>query len=212
MMGIALTPGAGASVPDTIRQFLAQDDEPHAYRATRRLVAESGERRGWMDVATEFSPRSGFDYTIAAEGGSSFIRTRILRTLLDGERDAIATGEIMRSALIPSNYGFQPDGVDGDGFVRILLSPRRIECLLLTGTLLVRPLDGQPVRLQGRLVKSPSFWVKHVEIVRSYERIDGVVMPVSLESSAQLRLLGPATLRMTYVYTEIDGHRIEPRN
>ena len=68
--------------------------------------------------------------------------------------------------------------------------------------------DGALVRLQGRLAKSPSFWVKNVDIVRSYERIDGKVVPVTLETKAQVRFLGEATLRMTYVYSEIDGRRL----
>ena len=61
------------------------------------------------------------------------------------------------------------------------------------------------VRLQGRLAKSPSFWVKTVDIVRTYKRIDGAVVPVALHTKAEVRFLGEATLRMTYVYSEIDG-------
>jgi hypothetical protein len=33
-------------------------------------------------------------------------------------------------------------------------------------------------------------------------------MPVSLESNAQLRLFGDATLRVTYAYSEIDGRPV----
>jgi hypothetical protein len=69
----------------------------------------------------------------------------------------------------------------------------------------LNPTDGTLVRLQGRLAKSPSFWLKNVDIVRIYERINGTVVPVALETKAQLRLLGTATLRMTYLYSEIDG-------
>jgi hypothetical protein len=72
--------------------------------------------------------------------------------------------------------------------------------------------DGALVRLQGRLAKSPSFWVKNVDIVRTYERIDGVVVPVTLETKAQIRLLGEATLRMTYAYSEIDGRSLASRH
>ena len=67
------------------------------------------------------------------------------------------------------------------------------------------PADGDLVRLQGCLVKSPSFWIKNVVIVRTYER-DGIVLPVALTTTAQVRLLGEGTLRMTYAYHEIDGH------
>ena len=67
------------------------------------------------------------------------------------------------------------------------------------------PMLALRARLEGRLAKNPSFWVKNVDIVRAYQRIDGVVLPISLESAAQLRMFGSATLRMTYSYMEVDG-------
>ena len=90
----------------------------------------------------------------------------------------------------------------------MLVSPRRNEPALVSGTMFLNPTGGDLVRLEGRLAKSPSFWLKNVDIVRTYQRIHGVVVPVALETKAQVRFLGDATLRMTYVYTEIDGHPV----
>jgi hypothetical protein len=209
---LALAPVARATAPDeadySIRQFLAQDDTQHPYRATRRLEAENGTRSGWLEAVTEYSPANGFSYEITAEGGSGYIRAKVLRAVLDGERDVIAKGETARSSLARSNYNFQGNGVDSDGLANVLLSPRRKERVLLSGTMFLRPLDGDLVRLQGRLAKSPSFWIKNVDIIRTYERIDGAVVPVALETKAQVRFLGAATLRMTYVYSAIDGQPI----
>jgi hypothetical protein len=150
----------------------------------------------------------GFRYQITAEGGSESIRSKGLRAVLEGERNVIALGEMGRSTLAPSNYVFQANGVDDEGLVNILLSPRRKERVLVSGSMFLQPDDGRLVRVQGRLARSPSFWIKDVQIVRSYDRIDGAVVPVALESRAQVRFLGPATLRMTYTYTHINGHRV----
>ena len=197
----------------SIKQFLAQDDEQPAYRALRRLQAENGSRKGWLEVVTEFSPATGFRYEVGAEGGSEYIRNNVLRAVLEAEQEVIARGEVGRSALAPENYVFAPNGIDTDGLANILLSPRRKERLLIAGTMFLRPHGGDLVRLQGRLAKSPSFWIKQVEVVRSYDRLDGVVVPVLLESTAKLRLFGSATLRMTYEYTHIAGHPLTaPRN
>ena len=205
--------GVRATAPDpadhSIRQFLAQDDAQPAYRAIRRLEAENGTRSGWIEAVTEFSPETGFHYEITAEGGSGYIRRKVLRAVLDGEREAIEQGESARAALAPLNYRFQPNGVDADGLANVLLSPKRRERALVEGTLFLQPGDGEIVRLEGRLAKSPSFWVRNVEIVRSYKRIDGAVVPVALESTAQLRMLGSATLRMTYAYSQIDGRPLD---
>lgn len=132
--------------------------------------------------------------------------------MLEGEREAIAKGEVARSSIDQVNYAFQPHGVDTDGLANVLLSPRRKERTLIVGTLFLKPADGDLVRLQGKLAKSPSFWVKDVNVVRSYERIGGTVVPVSLDSTADLRFLGLATLRMTYAYSEIDGQSVEQQS
>lgn len=205
-------PTVGATVPDaadqSITQFLAQDDSQPGYRATRRLEAENGSRRGWLDAITEYTPGSGFHYEVTAEGGSRYIREKVLRAVLDGEREVIHRGETARSALARANYTFQPNGIDADGLANILLSPRRKERILLSGTMFLQPADGDLVRLQGRLAKSPSFWITNVDIVRTYERIGGAVVPVALDSNARVRLLGTARLRMTYQYSEVDGHEV----
>jgi hypothetical protein len=62
--------------------------------------------------------------------------------------------------------------------------------------------------LEGRLVKSPSFWVRRVEIVRRYERVAGVRMPVALESAANLLIGGRSTFRMTYEYESVNQRPI----
>jgi hypothetical protein len=198
-----------ATVPDpadrSIRQFLAQDESPRSYRAVRRLEARNGSRAGWLEATTEYAPETGFRYEITAEGGSGYIRNKVLKAVLDGERAVIAQGDAARSSLAPQNYRFQPNGVDADGLANVLLSPRRKDGVLVAGTMFLTAADGALVRLQGRLAKSPSFWVKDVDIVRTYERIQGSVVPVTLESKAQVRFMGEATLRMTYAYSEIDG-------
>ena len=98
--------------------------------------------------------------------------------------------------------------MDAQGLANVLLSPRRKDSVLVAGTLFLRPDYAEPVRLQGRLAKSPSFWVKQVDIVRTYSRINGTVMPTALDSAAEIRWFGPASLHMTYTYTEIDGHPV----
>lgn len=192
----------------SIQQFLERDDSQHPYRAIRRLEAANGERSGWLEAVTEYSREAGFRYTVTAEGGSGYIRSKVLRAVLDGEREVIVRGETARSALGRENYLFQPSGVDDEGLANVRLSPRRRDRVLIAGTMFLQPADGQLVRLRGQLAKSPSFWITNVEVMRAYERIDGVVVPVRMESTAQVRLLGPATLSMTYTYSHIDGHPV----
>ncbi len=81
---LALVSGsnARATVADAadqpIKQFLAQDDTQPSYRALRHLEAENGSRRGWVDAVTEYAPETGMRYEVAAEGGSDYIRSKVL--------------------------------------------------------------------------------------------------------------------------------------
>ena len=93
LLALAIAPNVRATAPDVpetadhcIRRFLAQDDAQPSYRAIRRLEAENGSRRGWLEAAIEYTPPSGFRYQVIAEGGSGFIRDKILRGVLDAER------------------------------------------------------------------------------------------------------------------------------
>lgn len=191
-----------------IQKFLAQPTVPHSYRATRRLEAAGSGQSGWLDARTDFTPAGGLDYEVTAEGGSGYIRSRVLRTLLEEERQLIARGDISRVALSPANYRFTEDGTDENGLARVTLQPLRKERPLIVGRLFLKPGNGDLVRVEGRLAKNPSFWVNRVNLVRSYQRINGALVPVLLESTAQLRLLGQSTLRMTYRYSQIDERPI----
>ena len=193
----------------SIGRFLAQAGIQHSYRAVRRLSADNGTRAGWAEAVTEYAPETGFRYQITDEGGSGYIRNNVLRAVLDGEREVVASGALWRAALTPDNYTFETGGLRPDGLLNVLVAPRRNERTLVAGALLLDPDSGDPVRLEARLARNPSFWVTNVVVVREYERVGGVVMPISMESTARIRMLGPASFRMTYRYVEIDGRLVD---
>jgi hypothetical protein len=173
------------------------------YTASRRLEASGSGRRGWLDAQTEFSMASGFTYQVTAEGGSGYIRSRVLRSLLEEEQRLIARGGSAAVAISADNYQLTPEGFNEEGLAVVGLRPLRKERSLIAGRMLLM-VDGSLARVEGRLVKNPSWWVTRVDVVRSYRRINGVLMPVSLDSKARLRLFGSSALRMTYRYAEID--------
>ena len=210
MASTLLATSRDISSDNSIDRFLANAPRQPDYRGTRHLEADNGNRHGWLDVTTEYARGTGFRYQITAEGGGSeYIRKKVLKAVLDGERGVVAAGEDTRSTLARANYNFQSNGLDSDGLARVLISPRRKERALVAGVMFLRPDQGELVRVEGRLAKNPSFWVRNVDIVRKYERIGGVVVPVSMDSKAHIRFLGAATFRMTYRYSEINGQPVE---
>ena len=190
---------------DAIAMFLERPDPTAAYRAARRLEATGSGQQAWLDAETEFTPEEGLHYEITGQGGSGLLLSRVLRALLEEERQLIARGGSAGVALSAANYRFTPTIVAGDGLAHVTMEPRRKERSLIAGTLLLDPADGELVRVEGRLVRNPSLWISRVEIVRHYRRINGALVPVSLDSTAQLRLLGRSTLHMTYTYSALNG-------
>lgn len=198
---------AGAPV---LQRFLAlADSRPSDFRALRQLDAhnEHFDKSAWMDVWTE-ADRSGFRYRIVGEGGSDYIRSRVFRASLETERRMWADGSPARVALTPANYLFEERGAQPDGLTSLVLKPRRKDSLLIDGSIHLNPEDGDLVRLEGRLIKPPSFWTRRVNIVRWYRRVAGVRMPVALETVASVRLVGESTFRVTYEYETVNGQRV----
>src|SRR5262245_5524660 len=195
----------------SIARFLGNPPESLThFRAVRHLEATNTrfKKHGWMDVRTEFSPDGGFTFIVVAEGGSEYIRKKVLRPILEGEQEIVARGEAARAALTLDNYDMLREEPAEDGLVRLFVKPKRQDRTLIDGSLLVTAGDADLVRITGRLAKNPSFWTKRVDIIRSYGRIAGVRVPLRIESVAQVRIVGPSAMTMTYRYEMVNGHSV----
>jgi hypothetical protein len=187
-----------------VQRYLEQESPLSEYRAFRRIEAEGVGHHGWLEAWTELQG-SVFSYQITAEGGSDRVRKRVLRKILESEREAIANGEAERSALTAENYDFAPSSEQPGGLIKILMKPRHKGKLMLDGAMFFAGSTPDLVRVQGRAVSNPSFWVKRVDITRHYQRLNGVNVPVHVSSTANIRFAGKATFHMTYQYTQING-------
>jgi hypothetical protein len=206
----AATSPDAVPVPPALERFFAIDESgPTAYRAHRRLEARNGhlDHAAWMEAWTE-ADASGFRYEITGVGGSGYVRDRLFMPALETERAMWGAGDGDRGAISPLNYTFEDRGAEATGLARIGLTPRRKDVLLVNGTIFLRPEDGDLVRIEGALSKAPSFWTRKVEIVRRYERLAGVRVPVALESIASVRIAGKSTFTMTYDYESINGQPV----
>jgi len=194
-----------------LQRFLARGEEPTVeYRALRRLEANNPhfKQSAWMTAWTEYDRANGFRFTVVAEGGSGYIRSHVLRAALAGEQKIWANHEPQKASLSPDNYTFDDDVPDAGGLAAVGVKPRRKDVLLVEGAIFVQPSDGDLARIEGRLSKAPSFWTRRVDVVRRYERLGGVRVPVSIESVAHVLIAGRSTFKMTYEYETINGHHV----
>ena len=200
----------GRTESPTANRFLAQPDEPLTrYRALRRMHASSErfDQEAWVEAWTELDEH-GFRYEIVSERGSDYARNKVLKPLLNREQELVAAGHAERSTLSPDNYEFADGKVTPEGLRYVLLKPKRKDVLLVDGRMLLSPDATDLLRVEGRLSKNPSFWTSSVNIVREYERLDGVRVPVSTESVAKIKFAGISRLDVQYDYESINGRPI----
>lgn len=145
----------------------------------------------------------------ARRRGSSYIRNKVLRKALDGERQLVARGDPSRAALSPANYDFEPRPIDGRiGEAVIALKPKRKDVLLIDGRAVVTDPEGDLLRIDGRLTKTPSVWTRHVDVSRRYEWRSGVRVAVEATATAEVRFAGRSTFRMSADYVSVNGRPV----
>jgi len=194
------------------RFFAIPQTSPEEVTAIRRLEArnEHFDKEAWMDVRTQ-ADANGFRYEVLAEGGSPYIRGNVFRPALQAEQKMWRDGDPDRAAFTLDNYQFEDRGSEENGLVWLGVTPRRKDLLLVNGSIFLRPEDGELIRIEGALAKNPSFWTKRVEVVRRYDRIAGVRLPVWMQSTAAIRIAGNSTLTTTYRYLSVNGQAV-PQN
>ena len=195
--------------PPALARFLnAVQQGPESYRALRRLEVRNRRlsEAAWMDVWTD-ADAAGFRYGIVGQGGSGYVRDRLFMPALETEQKMWGADD--KGALTLDNYTFEDRGAESSGLAWIGVTPRRKDVMLVKGSIFLKPDDGDLVRVEGALARTPSFWTRNVEIVRTYERIGGVRVPVRLESTASVRIAGTSTFTMTYEYESINGKPID---
>ena len=200
---------ASTAADPVFEQVLAKSNTvaPPPYRAFRRMeggIADS-EKRGWIEAWTEYTPDRGFTYEVVREGGSEYVRNKILRGMLVSEQKLIASGKRLHASLESKNYFFEDGGIADGGLQRVLLKPAKKSDGILNGSVLIDPESGLITTIQGRLVKSPSFWLRDVDVTYKYAHVGNRVVPVEMTSTGRVRMFGRSNFRMVYDYESIDG-------
>jgi len=208
---VATVDAPQAQSPSAVQRFLARGESPPvAYRALRHLEAHNAHfgAHAWLDAWTEFDEAHGFRYQIIREGGNGYVRSKVLRAALDGEQKMWASREPQRASLTSDNYHFEDGGRAAEGLAAIGIKPKRKDVLLVEGSIFLEPDEGELRRIEGKLSKAPSLWTRRVDIVRRYDRLGGVRVPLSIESTAHVLIAGKSTFKMTYEYETINGQHV----
>jgi hypothetical protein len=212
LMALAVAPALAQKTTPLLDRFFAPARQPLiSYRAYRHITASTrgGKMSAAIEAWTSLDPQRGFTYEITKSEGSGLIQSRVLRKALEAEQDAVqsATNK-QQSALTPANYEFLDVSPLDAGLMRVNVKPRRSHVMLIDGHLVIESDSADLVRVEGELSKRPSFWTRRVRVVREYDRIGGVHVPIRMTSEADVLVVGKSTFAMDYKYTEINGKPI----
>lgn len=130
--------------------------------------------------------------------GDNTIKNDVIGRYLRAENEA---KDVAQLAITPANYHFKYKGMNAsDGhLVHVFqLTPRKKSVGLFKGELWLDAQTCIPVRESGRLVKSPSIFLKKIEFVREYEVKDGIAIPRHIESMIDTKLWGTAEMSIDF--------------
>jgi len=211
------TAAEGPNLPsanDVVAKMLASDAQRQqslsGYEGARRyvLVNDHMHKSAEMVVRVTGNPDGTKHFGIVSEMGWKAAQKHVLRKMLESEEEASHPEARSKARLSPDNYEFQmvgTDELDGRSVYTIDVSPKRKEKYLFRGRIWVDADDYALVRAEGNPAKNPSFWTKRVDVVKQYGRVGGLRVPIRLDTTAEMRLVGKSTMTMIYDYEMING-------
>ena len=145
-----------------------------------------------MEVRTTLGTDGLLTVEVLSEGGSDYIRTKVLRASLQREQDLLARRQKGHApAMLEASPCAEPEP-DESGLLRVPIGggPKDGDSPVV-GHMFLQPSTGDLVRVAGRLAKNPSFWVSQVDVEWTYAKVvNDIVLPVSLYSIAKVKMFG----------------------
>ncbi len=199
-------------VANLVRRNLQRAQALPAYRSTRKYRVDyrgfPGSRSAEMVVDVSFVPPGTKTFVIQSQAGSKMIIDRVLKKLLESEKEAFEPENQKRTALHPDNYEFAMVGCENIGTSPnhvLTVEPRVKSKFLYRGRIWVDATDFAVSRIAAEPAKNPSFWIKQTQIEQVYGKVGNFWMPATNRSLTSVRLGGRADLLIEYGAYQISG-------
>src|SRR5215831_4420227 len=157
-----------------------------------------------LEVQTKFRFPGTMESTIIRQEGSAFIREHVFQKILSAESELSRNTQ---ADLIPDNYQFTLVGADtceGRRCWHLTIKPRRPDKYLLVGDVWLDAEDYAICRVHGVPSRRVSLWISRAEVDWRFKRMDtGVWLTETVESSSDVRLVGPVLMQIQYSYENI---------
>jgi len=153
---------------------------------------------GRLNAFRYISKLGEITYRVMTFQGDNTVKRDVIARYMSAETEAVKRPGL---GITLANYRFKYYGEYGGGDWKLHLfrvTPRKNSQGLFEGWIWIHDKTALPVREQGRLVKSPSVFLKRVAFVRDYEIRDGFAVPSHVTSFIETRVIGRAELEITF--------------
>lgn len=169
------------------------------YSATTLIRAELPDvsQRGEYELRRHYTAPHTLVFKAIRFTGDGFVKSNVMTRLLQSEVNHVQNDDSSLTAITPENYKFSYKGmreVDGRLLHIYQLKPRKKRVGLFKGHIYLDAQTGSLVRVEGRVAKSPSFFIKKIEFAQDYQDIGQFTLPVRIHSEARTRLIGRAVV------------------
>jgi len=166
-----------------------------SYSAVTVIHAELPDtsQSGEFELERKFEAPHTLLFTPVHFTGDGFVKSNVITRLLQSEVDHVQKDDPAETAISPANYKFSYKGASRvqDRLVHVYqVKPHKKHAGLFKGRVYLDAQTGTLVRVEGNVVKSPSFFVKHIEFVQDYADVQSFTLPVHIHSEAKARIVG----------------------
>lgn len=166
-----------------------------SYSATSTVTANLPDlsEHGQFELDRRYVAPKTLQFTPLRFTGDGFVKSNVIIRLLQSEVDQVQKDQPAQTAIDGKNYKFSYKGREmlrGRAVHVFHVKPRKKRPGLFKGRIFVDAYTGTLVRAEGRMVKSPSIFIKDINFVQDYTDVGDFTFPIHMHSQARARVIG----------------------
>lgn len=174
-----------------------------AYSAVTVVRAElpDSSQQGEFELQRKYEAPHTLQFTPVHFAGDGFVKNNVITRLLQTEVDHVQKDDPALTAITSANYKFSYRGLNrlGERLVHVYqVKPQKKRPGLFKGRVYLDARSGALARVEGTVVKSPSFFVKHIEFWQDYAEVESFTLPTHIHSEARARIVGRTIVDMVH--------------
>lgn len=192
-----------------------QSSELPSYSAVTRISAElpASKQRGIFELERRYSAPKTLQFVPVQFSGDGFVKHNVINRLLQQEVDRTQKQDGAQTAICEKNYKFAYKGeseIDGRSVHVYQVKPRTDLPGLFKGRVYIDVLSGALLRAEGKLEKSPSFFIKKMDFVTDYADLNGFSLPIHIHTVTDVRIIGRVVMDISTTAYTFEGNPAAP--